>query len=106
MIPNRFCAYLLGALGICLFLNAQNSRAGEILKFGTNDRGSLLYTVATGLGKVIAQASDFTVDVKPISGTQGAYAQLNSREVDFIPLSAVDSLLAYQGPGKFKSALR
>lgn len=70
--------------------------------FGTNPAGTVFYSVGAGLAKVISEASTMKSVVQPYTGTSTLLPILDSGELDFAIVNAVESNLAYQGPAKLK----
>ena len=68
---------------------------------GTNPAGSLFYSVASGLAKVISGAGPMQAMVQPYTGSSTFLPMLDNGELDFGIINAVDMGMAYQGP-KFK----
>jgi hypothetical protein len=64
----------------------------------TNPPGTVFYAVASGLAKVVSGASGFTMIVQPYAGTSTMLPLLNTGEVDFGLVNAIDMGLAYRGP--------
>ena len=65
---------------------------------GSNPPGTGYYAVASGLAKVVSQASGMQMAVQPHSGTSTMLPLLNSGEMEFGTINAVDVGLAYRGP--------
>jgi TRAP-type uncharacterized transport system substrate-binding protein len=64
----------------------------------TNPAGTVFYTMASGLAKV-ASEGPFQVVLQPYTGTSTFLPLLNSGELEFGIVNAVDMGLAYRGPG-------
>jgi TRAP transporter TAXI family solute receptor len=64
---------------------------------GSNPAGSLFYSVASGLAKVISEAGPMQPVVQPYTGSSTFLPLLDSGELDFGIINAVDMGLAYQG---------
>jgi uncharacterized protein len=69
---------------------------------GTNPAGTVFYAVGAGIAKVISEAGQMQSAVQPYTGTSTMLPLLNSGEVDFAIINAVESNLAYQGPDRLK----
>src|SRR5688572_27711823 len=88
--------------GIATFLlvsapaQAQKAPASTII--GTNPAGSLFYSVASGLAKVISGAGPMQAVVQPYTGSSTFLPMLDNGELDFGIINAVDMAMAYQGP--------
>jgi TRAP transporter TAXI family solute receptor len=65
----------------------------------TNPPGTAYYAVASGLAKVVSGSAGLQMVVQPYTGTSTMLPLLNTGEVDFGLVNAVDMGLAYQGPG-------
>jgi uncharacterized protein len=65
---------------------------------GSNPPGTGYYAVASGLAKVVSQAGGMQMAVQPHSGTSTMLPLLNSGEMEFGTINAVDVGLAYRGP--------
>lgn len=83
--------------------HAQKLPASTII--GANPAGSLFYSVASGLAKVISGAGPMQAIVQPYTGSSTFLPLLDSGEIDFGIINAVDMGMAYQGP-KLKVAGR
>ena len=64
---------------------------------GSNPPGSLFYALASGLGKVISEASQMQAQVQPYAGTSTFVPLFDSSELDFGVVNAVDMGMVYQG---------
>ena len=64
---------------------------------GANPAGSLFYSVASGLAKVISEAGPMQSVVQPYTGSSTFLPLLDNGELDFGIVNAVDMGLAYQG---------
>ena len=69
---------------------------------GSNPPGSVFYALASGLAKVVSEATPMQMTVQPYSGTSTFMPLLNSGELDFGINNLVDMALAYQGPERLK----
>ena len=69
---------------------------------GTNPAGTVFYAVGAGLAKVISGVGPMQSVVQPYTGTSTLLPLLDSGELDFAIINAVESNLAYQGPAKLK----
>jgi TRAP transporter TAXI family solute receptor len=65
----------------------------------TNPPGTAYYAVASGLAKVVSGSAGLQMVVQPYTGTSTMLPLLNTGEVDFGLVNAVDMGLAYRGPG-------
>ena len=64
----------------------------------TNPPGTTYYSVASGLSKVVSGHAGVQMVVQPYTGTSTMLPLLNTGEVDFGLVNAVDMGLAYRGP--------
>jgi TRAP transporter TAXI family solute receptor len=90
------------ALLAAALLAAAVQVAGQLPKqvtLATNPPGTTFYAVASGLAKVVSGAAGFTMTVQPYTGTSTMLPLLNTGEVDFGLVNAVDMGLSYRGPG-------
>lgn len=69
---------------------------------GTNPAGTVFYAVGAGLAKVVSDAGAMQSVVQPYTGTSTLLPLLDSGELDFAIINAVESNLAYQGPNRLK----
>lgn len=76
--------------------HAQKLPASTII--GTNPAGSLFYSVASGLAKVISGVGPMQAVVQPYTGSSTFLPMLDTGELDFGIINAVDMGMAYQGP--------
>lgn len=65
---------------------------------GTNPPGSVFYTLGSGLAKAVA-GGPFEVTLQPHAGTSTFLPLLDSGEMEFGVVNAVDMALAHRGPG-------
>jgi uncharacterized protein len=72
------------------------------LTIGTNPPGSVFYALASGLAKVVSDATPMQMTVQPYTGTSTFMPLLNSGELDFGINNFVDMALAFQGPERLK----
>ena len=64
----------------------------------SNPAGSLFYSVASGLAKVISGAGPMQAVVQPYTGSSTFLPLLDNGEIDFGIVNAVDMGMAFQGP--------
>ncbi len=69
---------------------------------GTNPAGTAFYAVSAGLAKVISGAGPMQAVVQPYTGSSTFMPLLDSGEIDFGIINAVEMNLGYQGPAKLK----
>jgi TRAP transporter TAXI family solute receptor len=92
---------LVGALvaAVAATAWAQASSLPKAVTIGSNPPGTGYYAVASALGKVVSQGSGMQMSVQPHSGTSTMLPLLNTGEMEFGTVNAVDMGLAYRGPG-------
>src|SRR5687767_15984164 len=96
---NR-CIGILGMVVITAYLPggiAQAQKLPASTTIGANPAGSLFYSVASGLAKVISEAGPMQSVVQPYTGSSTFLPLLDNGELDFGIINAVDMGLAYQG---------
>jgi len=64
---------------------------------GSNPPGSLFYSLAGGLAKVVSESAGFQMQVQPYSGTSTFVPLFDTGELDFGVVNAVDMGMVYQG---------
>jgi TRAP transporter TAXI family solute receptor len=69
---------------------------------GTNPAGTVFYAVSAGLAKVISGAGPMQSVVQPYTGSSTFMPLLDSGEIDFGIINAVEMNLGYQGSAKLK----
>src|SRR3989449_5485691 len=87
-------------LGVALLASVLVTEAQlpKQVTLATNPPGTSYYAVASGLAKVVSGAAGFQMVVQPYTGTSTMLPLLNTGEVDFGLVNAVDMGLAYRGP--------
>jgi TRAP transporter TAXI family solute receptor len=65
---------------------------------GTNPAGTVFYAVGSGIAKVASESGKVKVSIQPYTGSSTFIPLLNSGELDFGMVNAVDMALAYRGP--------
>jgi uncharacterized protein len=93
---RRFCYGLIIA---ALFLNTVGNAQPlpKSVAIGSNPAGSLFYSLASGLAKVISEASPMQAQVQPYAGTSTFVPLFESGELDLGVVNAVDMGMVYQG---------
>jgi len=89
-------AFLLFLLTCPIFTQAQQLPRSVTL--GSPAAGSLLYSLGSGLAKVVSEAAPFQMTIQPYSGTSTFLPLVDSGEMDFGINNAVDLALSYRGP--------
>jgi uncharacterized protein len=80
----------------------QAEQLPKSVNIGSNPPGSVFYALASGLAKVVSEATPMQMAVQPYTGTSSFLPLLNSGELDFGINNFVDLALAYQGPDRLK----
>lgn len=90
---------LLGFLPVALMtVDPATGEAPKSVTLGTNPPGTIFYTVASGLAKVASGAAPFQMTLQPHAGTSTFLPLLNTGEMEFGVVNAVDMGLTYRGP--------
>jgi TRAP transporter TAXI family solute receptor len=92
----------LGALVAAALLvwgAAATAQVPKQVTVATNPPGTTFYAVASGLAKVVTAHAGMAMVVQPYTGTSTMLPLLNTGEVDFGLVNAIDMGLAYRGPG-------
>jgi TRAP transporter TAXI family solute receptor len=90
---------------IALLLTLHSAGAQKLpasTTIGTNPAGTAFYAVGAGLAKVISGAGSMQSIVQPYTGSSTFLPLLDSAELDFGIVNAVEMNLGYQGPAKLK----
>jgi uncharacterized protein len=82
--------------------STQAQKLPQSTTIGSNPAGTVFYAVAAGLAKVISGAGPMQSIVQPYTGTSTFLPLLDSGELDFGIINAVEMNLGYQGPAKLK----
>jgi len=96
---------VLTAAIIALLLTHNSAGAQKLpasTTIGTNPAGTAFYAVSAGLAKVISGAGPMQSIVQPYTGSSTFLPLLDSGEIDFGIVNAVEMNLGYQGPAKLK----
>jgi len=93
-------SYLAAALLLLDTTEAQ--QLPRSVNVGSNPPGSVFYALASGVAKVVSEAAPFQMQVQPYTGTSTFQPLLNSGELDFGIVNAVDMAMSYQGPARLK----
>src|SRR6266576_2053750 len=106
MCPKRYWSWRfivkLLALAFIAPVSTFAQPAPRSVTIGSNPPGSVFYALASGLAKVVSEATPMQMAVQPYSGTSTFMPLLNSGELDFGINNFVDMALAYQGPERLK----
>jgi TRAP transporter TAXI family solute receptor len=101
----RQATKVLTAAIIALLLTHNSARAQKLpasTTIGTNPAGTVFYAVSAGLAKVISGAGPMQSIVQPYTGSSTFMPLLDSGEIDFGIINAVETNLGYQDPAKLK----
>jgi uncharacterized protein len=90
------------AVFLCAALLVVNAASAQTLPksvtIGSNPPGTLFYSVASGLAKVISESTPIQAQVQPYAGTSTFVPLLENGELDLGVVNAVDMGMVYQGP--------
>jgi uncharacterized protein len=104
--PKPVIDFLLSAAAAAILLASWESAQAQKLPtstiIGTNPAGTVFYAVSAGLAKVISGAGPMQSVVQPYTGSSTFMPLLDSGEIDFGIINAVETNLGYQGPAKLK----
>jgi TRAP transporter TAXI family solute receptor len=81
---------------------AQAQQLPRSVSLGSNPPGSVYYALASGLASVVSSGTPFQMAVQPYTGSSTYLPLIESGELEFGMVNAVDMALAYQGPDKLK----
>ena len=96
---------MAAALGAALASSEGRAQAQTLprsVTLATNQPGTVFYALASGLAKVASGATSIQVVVQPYTGTSTFIPLMNSGELDYGVVNAVDMALSYQGPARLK----
>ncbi len=83
---------------LALFLvTAHAQQLPKSVAIGSNPPGTLFYALASGLAKVVSEASPIQAQVQPYAGTSTFVPLFENGELDFGVVNAVDMGMVYQG---------
>jgi len=101
--PTHFLASLtVTAIILAASGSGQAQKLPASTTIGTNPAGTAFYAVSAGLAKVISGAGPMQSIVQPYTGSSTFLPLLDSGELDFGIVNAVEMNLGYQGPAKLK----
>src|SRR3972149_2451933 len=90
-----FCALIVTFLLFATVALAQ--QLPKSVAIGSNPPGSVFYALASGLAKVVSEASPMQAQVQPYAGTSTFAPLCENGELDFGVVNAVDMGMVYQG---------
>ena len=99
---SRFLIAATVVLSLPKIASVEAQNLPRSLTIGSNPPGSVFYALASGLAKVVSEATPMQMTVQPYTGTSTFMPLLNSGELDFGINNFVDMALAYQGPERLK----
>src|SRR6266850_2716213 len=82
---------------LLLFGVAQAQQLPKSAAIGSNPPGSLFYSLASGLAKVLSESTPIQTQVQPYAGTSTFVPLFDSGELDLGVVNAVDMGMVYQG---------
>jgi TRAP transporter TAXI family solute receptor len=104
--PKSPIHFLASVITTAIILAASGSGQAQKLPasttIGSNPAGTAFYAVGAGLAKVISGAGSMQSIVQPYTGSSTFLPLLDSGELDFGIVNAVEMNLGYQGPAKLK----
>ena len=102
MRAQRILGWLVIPALLLLLNSTEAQQLPRSVTIGANPPGSLFYSLASGVAKVASEAAPFQMAVQPYTGTSTFLPLIDSGELDFGIINAVDMGLAYQGPNRLK----
>lgn len=97
---NRLAAVVLLAAVTLMAFSVSGAAQATSVSIATNPSGSLFYAIAAGIAATVSEHSSIAVDVIPYGGSTAFLPLVNEGvEVDFGTSNAVDTGLAFRGPG-------
>lgn len=94
MTPRR----VLALVALIAFIGVGTATAQQAVTIGTNPPGSVFYAIGSGLTKIVTDTGKVKMAVQPYAGSSTFIPLLNSGEMEFGVVNAVDMALAYRGP--------
>lgn len=76
---------------------ARSQQLPKSVAIGSNPAGSLFYSLASGIAKVISESTPIQAQVQPYAGTSTFVPLFDTGELDFGMVNAVDMGMVYQG---------
>jgi TRAP transporter TAXI family solute receptor len=104
VVTSKISWSIAASLALLLFMitPVEAQSLPRAVAIGTNPPGSVFYALASGLAKVVSEATPMQMAVQPYTGTSTFMPLLNNGELDFGLNNFVDLALAYQGPERLK----
>src|ERR671922_1058637 len=103
-VQSKSILLIVASLAIALPMigSVEGQNLPRAVAIGSNPPGSVFYALASGLAKVVSEATPVQMAVQPYAGTSTFMPLLNNGELDFGMNNFVDMALAYQGPERLK----
>jgi hypothetical protein len=98
---KRLFALTLALALLCL-ARVHAQQLPKAITIGTNPPGTVFYALASGLAKAATEATPIQANIQPYTGTSTLLPLLDSGELHFAIVNAVDMGMAYRGPQKLK----
>jgi hypothetical protein len=92
-------AALPTALAVAAVLASIPAAAQPAVTIGTNPPGTVFYAVGSGLAKVVTDGGKVRMTAQPYTGSSTFIPLLQTGEMEFGVVNAVDMALAYRGSG-------
>jgi uncharacterized protein len=100
-VGKRLFAFGILFAALCMS-SVQAQQLPKAVTIGTNPPGTVFYALASGIAKVVTESTPVQAGVQPYTGTSTLLPLLNSGELNFAIVNAVDMGMAYLGPQKLK----
>jgi uncharacterized protein len=97
----RVSSFLIGVILVLFLLGPGSAHSQQLprsVTIGSNPPGSLFYSLASGIAKVVSEAAPFQAQAQPYAGTSTFVPLFDTGELDFGVVNAVDMGMVYQGP--------
>ena len=89
-------------IGLVILFGSAQAQQPKSVTIGTNPAGTVFYPVAGGLASVISGSAPFQAGIQPYTGSSTFLPLLDSGEIDYGIVNAIESGLAFQGPARLK----
>ena len=94
---GRTFSYYLSLVTLLFAIDVGAQPLTKSVAIGSNPPGSLFYSLASGLAKVVSDAAAIQAQVQPYAGTSTFVPLFDSGELDFGVVNAVDMGMVYRG---------
>lgn len=101
-MPRGNFIYCLIASFLVFATAAHAQQSSKSVTIGTNPPGTVFYPVAGGLASVISGGSPLAAGIQPYTGSSTFLPLLDTGELDFGIVNAIEMGLSYQGPARLK----